>query len=140
MKFNTPYKREYRSKQEDFAGIKSRVDLTGYVPKEKKIKMMIQAGLQYQKTGLYDFPIDSDEDISDMECDPTRQKSFDLADASDRLRYLERVARNARIHKQVEMGPDSPSRSESGPLTPKVSKKAPEIAQEAPESKIIKEE
>lgn len=80
---NTQAKRE-RSKPEMNNG-KTTVETAGYIPKDKKIRSLIMAGMKLEamrKSGNYDFapdsPVDEESDIP-----PNRLQNFDLADASN---------------------------------------------------------
>lgn len=124
MKFNTKFERHNHSKPEEFPE-KSRVDMLSFIPKERQIQILIQAGQRLRGKGVYDLNPDSTEDIDDLDCDPTRRKDFDLADASNALRTIQNLEELKKAaEKKMKKGPSSPSRSELGPLTPEGSKKA----------------
>lgn len=72
---------------------KSKVEKAGYVPNERKISDMIQAGIRLQLAHAPEYDISDD---SDPAVDPTRKPGIDLAEAS----ILHRQARH-RIRKQL---------------------------------------
>lgn len=60
----------------------SRVDVTGFVSKEKRIAALIAAGERLSMAGnRYDQFDTESEDIDSMEVDPTRNPGFDPVDA-----------------------------------------------------------
>lgn len=81
VNYNTKYNR-IKLPANDTVKRHSRVDLTGFISKEKRIAYLIEAGERLPRSkGLYDF--DKEVDIDDVECDPTRRKSFDYTDAQE---------------------------------------------------------
>lgn len=71
------------------------VEVHGYVPREKIIKRMIAAGERLEmltSLGYFDLEFGEDPDQKEVIYDPTRQKSFDMAEAHQLKReILERV-------------------------------------------------
>lgn len=123
MKFNTKYDRQMRSKPEVFPE-KSRVDLYNFVPKNKIIKSLVEAGKRLGPSGTFDIPSNGPEvDLDELECDPTRHPSFDMADASQMLRGLKDKAVADKIYRsKMKKGQIQGLDVESGQLTPEVSK------------------
>lgn len=77
------------------------VETAGFVSKERKIKMMIAAGVRLEnlrKAGVYDFAPGLEPDLN-VQCDPTRNKGFDIAEASAILTTLR--AKVALVNKQL---------------------------------------
>ncbi|QXP07856.1 MAG: hypothetical protein [Arizlama microvirus] len=105
--YNTKINRIH-SKPEDYTGINSQIDLTGYVPKEFRIALLIEAGKRLTPMlGTYDVIDSKDVDISDLQCDPIRRKNFDMAEGSEIVRAV-----------KADIKAKYPSRSVLGQLTP----------------------
>lgn len=137
MDFNNKYNRILKTPKEDFSEVISHVDLVGYIPKERQIKMLIEAGKRLvSNRGIYDFQANEKVDIDEIDPDVTRNLSFDLADASEIMKkyqivtvnfetgeYLDKTGyiRNIKDGKKVydKPVPDTSSRSVSGQMTPK---------------------
>lgn len=83
VKFNGPYDR-IREKT-DSVKRRSHVDMTGYVPKEKRIRYLIEAG-ERLRPGGGSYDTQGEVDIDQVFIDPTRQKGFDLVDAQEVIR------------------------------------------------------
>ena len=69
------------------------VQREGYIPRHRRIEALIEAGRRLdllKKTGQFDIDQGKDVDIDNMQCDPTREKNFDLADASELTRQGQR--------------------------------------------------
>jgi len=66
----------------------SKVETAGYIPADKQIESFIVAGrrLDQARKEMYDFG--PDEEVPDDFIDPTRNGSFDLADAAQLGRAL----------------------------------------------------
>lgn len=154
MKFNTQYNIVEHSKPESFEGIISKVDLIGYIPKERQIQMLIEAGERLQASrGVYDLKAGQEFDIDDLDCDPTRDLAFGLAEASEIMRryqisqvFLEtgdfidmkgnrRNIRDLGSVKELPR-PDSTPRSVSGQMTPS----GEEVSKNVQKAKNIKKE
>lgn len=134
--FNSQYNIVKHSAPETFEDAVSKVDMIGYIPKERQIAMLIQAGERLvNHRGVYDFAANQDVDIDEHPVDPTRSKSFDLADASEVMKgkqinniipetgeYIDHkgVIRNIKHPdaKSKQGVPDTTSRSVSGQMTP----------------------
>lgn len=58
------------------------VERTGYIPAQKRIENLINAGQRLKdfRSDQFDFP--DEKSINDEFFDPTRRKNFDMADAS----------------------------------------------------------
>ena len=86
MKFNTKFER-VRIIQEEKEPSVSRLDVSGYVPKEKRIRAIIEAGerLERFRRGEYDSTGETEPDIEKMSVDPTRSKSFGKLEAAQAL-------------------------------------------------------
>lgn len=111
MIFNTPYERR-PSIGESNSG-QSMTEKAGYVPANKLIESMIFAGqrLNEYRASQYDFPDGTiDEDFSD----PTRNPSFDLADATRISQELE-IAIPAKVE-QLAVAKNSKKESSLGSL------------------------
>lgn len=135
-KFNTQHNIITHSKPEDYSGQESRVDMIGYIPRDRLIQMFINSGKRLvNERGVFDFH--EDVDIDEYEPDPTRSKAFDLADASEAMkgkkivRVLaetgEYIDEKGRVRNIKDGGvilpksrPDTPSRSVSGQMTPEL--------------------
>lgn len=103
MKFNTKYNYEKYSQPEKNSG-ETLVEKAGYISAQKRIENMILAGqrlVDYRKS-QFDFP---DGEIDEDFNDPTRVKSFDLAEATElQLRTDASLkARQARLKLQEEL-------------------------------------
>lgn len=85
MKFNTPYLRK-RSAPEKNSG-EDLLELAGYEPINHKIKRMMEAG---ERLSLGRFDYDPGFNPDDAIIDETRSGSFDLVDATNKLREIER--------------------------------------------------
>lgn len=85
--FNTHYERK-KSPAEKNNG-KRHVDKTGFIPAQRRIENIINAGrrLVAARSEMYDFP---DDKIDENFIDPTRSPNFDMADAFQ----LSEVAKN----------------------------------------------
>lgn len=137
--FNNKYNRIDHSVPEIFPEI-SRVSMVGYIPRHRQISILIEAGKKLDRLrGQFDLKPGEKFDLDDIECDPTRSKSFDLAEASSILsRYkivnvnletLEYIDAKGIVRKfpsgvpveslqKQNKGLDTASRSVSSPLTP----------------------
>lgn len=86
--YNSQAKR-VRQKGEVFSE-ETLVETAGFIPKERKIRMMLQAGKrldEMRKAGMFDFDPGQKIDLN-ISVDPTRSKGFDLAEASMMLSQL----------------------------------------------------
>ena len=86
MKFNTKFERVRIIQKEKEPSV-SRLDVSGYVPKEKRIRAIIAAGerLERFRRGEYDSTGETEPDIEKMSVDPTRSKSFGKLEAAQAL-------------------------------------------------------
>lgn len=136
--FNNKFNRVDKSIPEINSG-EILVQTLGYIPKDKQIKMLIEAGKRIEAyRGTYDFR--KDVDIENVENDPTRQMAFDLADMSEIIRGLKiksidinkntfktldgetrdlETGEPIKSNQTAQNGPDTSSRSVSGQMTPK---------------------
>lgn len=71
------------------------VETAGYIPPEKKIALMMQAGqtLKDYREMVYDNKPGEQDDLDSYQIDPTRSGSFDRIDASRLARELGEKAR-----------------------------------------------
>lgn len=139
--FNNKFNRVNKSTPEINSG-EEKVSCIGFIPRARQIETLIQAGKRLETMrGKYDITQDN-INIDDVDIDPTRSKSFDLADASEfitRLGILDfdldngtfkdlkgnvhRIFRGAdkdvNTPENAQDGPDTLSRSVSGQMTPK---------------------
>lgn len=96
MQFQTPYKRLAARIDEDLDYKTSLVERAGYVPANRLISSMIEAGrmLNRYRSEQYDFP--SDVDVDESFSDPTRTQGYDPAEGTQALLDLQqRVLNNA---------------------------------------------
>lgn len=78
MKFNVGYD-GYKPSPGQVCDPKSDVDLSGYVPTEKRIKSIMAAGASI--TAVLSSQYDYQDDVDDFDIDPTRSGNYDLVDA-----------------------------------------------------------
>ncbi|WNK14101.1 MAG: hypothetical protein [Microvirus sp.] len=127
IQFNTPYKRIHSHAEVNSGEIL--VDDAGYIPREVRIKRLLEAGelLESYGSGSYDMQPDDETDIEDIDCDPTRHSSFDMADASIIKKSLIKK-RKAAMDEAVANARSAANLDHVTEVTPR----APESAQEAP--------
>lgn len=58
------------------------VEVAGYVPAQIRIENLINAGLRLEQSRMEEFDLPDGEMSDDFVPDPTRQRNYDLADAS----------------------------------------------------------
>lgn len=102
---------------------KSDVETAGFIPKNRKIQIMLTAGKRLEdmrKAGVFDFMPGVEPDLY-VQVDPTRSKAFDLADASAILRNLQ--DRSLSVQRDLE---EMKKKVDEGKLSDEVVKKAEE--------------
>lgn len=138
--FNNKFNRIGKSSPEINSG-EEKVSCVGFIPRARQIETLIQAGKRLEiMRGKYDVTQDK-FDIDEIDIDPTRSKSFDLADASefltrlgildfdlDKGTYTDKKGNIRKIFsgadkavntpENAQDGPDTSSRSVSGQMTP----------------------
>lgn len=109
MEFKTNYNRKPEPGEKN-SGEKL-VESAGYIPADRKIMDMINAGerLQAYRSG-YEF---NEDEVPDGYYDPTREPNFDMADASElAINTMEKLSTH------VEITPETPTATvEEKPLT-----------------------
>lgn len=65
----------------------------GYMPAKVRIEQFFQAGvnLENYRKQQFDYSVDDNIDIDNVDIDPTRSKSYDFDDAHDDLNHLREV-------------------------------------------------
>lgn len=88
MRFFTAYENRPVLTGEYNDGV-SKVQPYGYIPTRVQVQRMLEAGVRLSefRKGLFDFDDDTPDD--EIEVDPTRSPSFDLADASEAFNGLQ---------------------------------------------------
>lgn len=100
QKFNTKFNRIDKSIPEIFDQ-KTKVSCVGYIPRHKLIKAFIAAGKRLDTIrGKYD--IYDNKDIDDVDVDVTREKSFDLAQASEYMKRYDIVNVNFETSEYID--------------------------------------
>jgi len=116
MKFNTPYDRVVD--EGEVMSLISKTETAGYVPAEKKILNLINAGKRLDNYRKEQYDIAEGEDVSeDVVFDVTRSPNFDMADASQLALQANARIRKAKAEKVVEKKPEvavNPGGEESG--------------------------
>lgn len=112
-KFKTPYNGLYPKKLEVNSGEK-KVETAGYLSAEQRITNLMLAGqrLVESRAQMYDFDGEVDEDFYD----PTREKNFDMAEASMMKNDLE--ARYKMASKAKKKAQEEPKKGGEGEIPP----------------------
>lgn len=104
MKFRTNYENRPIGIAEKQGG-KTQVEVAGYIPAKKRIENMILAGQRLVDYRKATYDLTNGEDDGDI--DPTRNRAFDLADATTLHRDVE-----AKLRAQQEKASQTPSISQ----------------------------
>jgi len=94
----------------------SKVETAGYIPADVQIEMFIQAGRRLDQARKEQFDFGPEEEVPEDFIDPTRNGSFDLADASQLGRKtaaaLQDQAAKKRESDQAKPAKDGPPKEE----------------------------
>lgn len=94
MKFNTCFERERFSPEVDSGELL--VETAGYVPADKLIQRLINAGIRLADYRAGDYGTDGLADGEEPSVDPTADANFDMSDASAIVKQLQESAESSK--------------------------------------------